>query len=798
MNYNREITLSCAGNRKAASWPAARMLWSEFVDKLRTPIRSAESYAAYMRMPKSTQDELKDVGGFVGGELRGGRRKTINVAGRDLVTLDLDAIPAGAANEVRAKLAAQGFASCVYSTRKHAPERPRLRIVIPLDRTVSAEEYEPIARRLGERLGLAMCDPTTFQAVRMMYWPSVCADGEYIFDLTDAPFVSAGALLESYRDWRNMALWPQVPGAPTATKALAEKQADPTQKSGLVGAWCREYDIYRVMDEIIPGAYEPTAEQGRYTYTGGSTTGGAIIYGEGKWLYSHHGTDPAGGKLVNAWDLARLHLYADRDERAQTGTPANKLPSFLAMAERAKNDPGVQKAMARDRLQAAAEDFGAPISADDTDWAKQLQTTAQGGYAKTIENLLIILRNDPNLRGKVAYDDFKQVMTATGKLPWNTLEEQRPWSDEDDAGLRWYVEKVWQITGEGKLTDALGLIARENAYDELRKYLLTLPKWDGVPRVDRLLVRYLLADDTPYVRAVTRKTLVAAVARAMNAGIKFDTVLTLLGSQGSGKSMLVDILGGAWYSDSIQTFEGKDAAEQLRGVWLMEIPEVDRFANKEASIVKQFITRRDDIYREAYGRRTKSHPRRCVFIATANPDTFLTDESGNRRWWVVRCQATSENRGADMAQLRHDRDQIWAEALGLWQLGESLVLDKELSQEAKQLQEDARIADPWEGEILEFVARKVPSDWDSRTPAQRLVFWADEFGQQRAAQRFDRGAICAAEIWAELLHGDIKHMDQRQARRINGVLRKLDGWNPAHIRTAYGTQRGFVRKTWHL
>ena len=314
----RTLTISVGGSRKSTSWAATGMTWPALCERLRTPIRGKESHDAYMRMPKAEQDALKDIGGFVGGTLRGGRRKAANVIGRDLVTLDLDAIPQDGGDAVRAAVSALGCASAIYSTRKHSPDRPRLRVLLPLDRTVTGEEYEPIARRVAEWLGIEQADPTTFEAWRLMYWPSCSADSEYVYDVNEGEFLRADDVLGTYRDWRDITEWPQVPGQQARQRDAAKKQQDPESKGGVVGAFCRVYDIRRVMDELIPGVYAPTDDPDRYTYTGGSTSGGAIIY-DGKWLYSHHATDPCGGQLVNAWDLARLHLFASQ---RPTGCPA--------------------------------------------------------------------------------------------------------------------------------------------------------------------------------------------------------------------------------------------------------------------------------------------------------------------------------------------------------------------------------------------------------------------------------------------------------------------------------------------
>lgn len=316
LQYDRSITISAGASRRATVWQAQTLLISELWDKLKVPARGTETLAEYMSLKKAQQDDLKDIGGFVGGTLNGPRRKANNVAGRDIIILDLDNIPAGHKDNVLRIVEALGCGYCIYSTRKHQPAAPRLRVLFPLDRTVTADEYEPIARKAAEYIGLEYADPTTFEPSRLMYWPSCCRDSEYVYVVGDKPFLSADGLLAQYADWHDMTLWPALPGQAQFTK-LAVKQGDPEGKNGVVGAFCRTYDIQRAMDELLPGIYEPVDNSpGRYTYLGGSTTGGAVLYDDGKFLYSHHATDPCGGRLVNAFDLVRLHKYGDLDDTA--------------------------------------------------------------------------------------------------------------------------------------------------------------------------------------------------------------------------------------------------------------------------------------------------------------------------------------------------------------------------------------------------------------------------------------------------------------------------------------------------
>ena len=274
MKYDRHLHISTGGSRKTTVWQQSDLMWSEFCEKVSTPQRSPETYEEYMALKKTQQDALKDVGGFVGGTLTGGRRKSGCVEGRDLVTLDLDRIPTSGTDDVLKRVLSLQCAAAVYSTRKHSGYAPRMRVIIPLDRTCTADEYEPIARKLAGMIGIQMTDPTTFEDTRLMYWPSASSDGEFVFQAYDSPFCSASGVLGLYSDWHDVTEWPANPEEGALEKRTLAKQTDPTTKEGPVGAFCRTYGIEEAMDIFIPGMYEPTDKEGRYTYTGGSTTGG--------------------------------------------------------------------------------------------------------------------------------------------------------------------------------------------------------------------------------------------------------------------------------------------------------------------------------------------------------------------------------------------------------------------------------------------------------------------------------------------------------------------------------------------
>lgn len=808
MIHDRQITISAAGSRTAELWPAQQMLWSELVAKLAAPVRGVETLEAYRRMKKARQDQLKDVGGYVGGPLRDQRRKAANVLGRDIVTLDLDNIQPGQTDRVLGIIDGLGCAYCVYSTRKHAPEAPRLRVLIPLDHTAAADEYEPIARKAAEMIGIQMADPTTFQAARLMYWPSCCADSDYVYRYADRGLMSVEGMLGLYADWRDVTQWPQAPGAPAPAR-LAAKQEDPRAKQGLVGAFCRVYDIPSVIEAYLPGIYTPVdGASDRYTYAAGSTTGGAVVYNDGLYLYSHHATDPGGGQLLNAWDLARLHLYGDQDDGAKPGTPTHRLPSYQAMRKRAMDDPAVADLVNQERHAAAAQDFEGlgdgtgGDAAGSTNWMKQLEADGPDSYKRTVRNVTIMLECDPRLAGRIRLDAFADRLMAQCPLPWAHRQERAdlvPWTDTDDAGLRDYTERLLKFRGKDVVEDALALVASQHAYHPVREYLESLV-WDGRPRLDTLLIDYLGAEDCAYTRAVTRKACVAAVARVYQPGIKYDTAIIISGPQGVGKSTVVARLAREWYTDSITNLEGKDAMELIQGRWIIELGELAALNRSELQSVKAAITRQEDQYRAAYARRAEQHPRQCVFWGTTNTLDYLRDPTGNRRFWPVDACAKPPKYRPYLDLTDEVVDQLWAEARAYYQMGEPLVLPEELEAEAERRRGEHTERDDLQGLIEEYLAKPLPDDWYKRTDLSWRLNYLSGVIQVDAEHLVARDRVCAAEVWRECL------MDRRpsppgvESRRINHILERLPGWErtgePQRF-GPYGRQRGFKRVDVH-
>lgn len=793
LKYDGPVQIAVGHSRRTTNWQNNEVLWSELVTRLNQPTRTQETQSEYATMPKARKDEIKDVGGFVGGTLKGPRRKVDAVASRRLLTLDIDSVPMGEDPWVTFDLLFD-CAAVLYSTHSHTPKAPRLRLVIPLSRKVSPDEYAALSRRVAGDIGIDMCDDTTYEVHRLMYWPSASRDAEYRYELNDGPWLNVEEQLKRYTDWKDTTQWPVSSRKAGIMQRLAKKQGDPNEKPGVVGAFCRVYPIESAIELFLPEVYEPCGMEDRYSYIPADSSAGLVIYENGKFAYSHHATDPICGNLCNSFDLVRLHLFGDQDEGVAAGTPVNRRPSYTAMSELALEDATVRQNLAEKRLAEVAATFD---EEEDTEWLSQLSVTAKGKFESTIDNALLILLNDPDLRGKYYYDEFRERPIVCADLPWQPLKHRSSdcWSDSDDSGLRRHLEKKYEIDSAVKIRDAVELAMLKAQRHPVREYLDSL-HWDGVKRADTLFIDYLDAADTAYTREVTRKALIGAVARIMRPGCKHDHILTLIGPQGCRKSSTLARLGKQWFSDSLYTLSGKDAYEQLQGYWLIEMAEMAATRKAELEQIKQFISKQTDSYRAAYARRTQEHPRQCAFFGTTNDDEFLRDPTGGRRFWPV----VVTDKGRELADGLTDEivDQIWAEILVRYHAGETWYLSAQTEALARKVQAEHTELNGKQGLIESYLDILLPIDWDERDLENRLMYLYGGFGhEEEASSTFPRTRVCAIEVWQELFKGDPKAFTLAQAREINGILRQIPGWkshSSCYCGKIYGRQRAFMRE----
>ena len=772
------MKIAYGNSRMEKRWKNNEISWDDFCKRVSTTQTTTETVEEYRKMTKPQQDAVKDVGGFVGGHLRGGRRKTGTVLCRSMLTLDMDHGTPDILDELSLF---HSHEMCVYSTHKHTPEAPRLRLIFPLKRDVSEEEYPALARKVAQEIGMDLFDDTTYQPHRLMYWPSTSSNGEYVFRVMDGDLLDPDAYLGLYDDWRDVSTWPVSSRESEAVKKAAKQQADPLTKTGVVGAFCRAYPIREAIEKFLPDVYAPSAMEGRYDYIPADSSAGVIIIDE-KFAYSFHATDPACGQLLNAFDAVRVHKFPDDDPKK----------SYNAMAEFAVADERVKLRIFEEKRQAAAEDFD---EADPDAWKKQLQYEKKSMELKNnLHNLMLILENDENLKG-IVFNQLADGMEIRGNVPWP--HPAKFWRDADDAQLICYVDAAYGTFSARNYDIAVTKAVDDRSYHPIREFFDTLPDWDGVERVDTLLIDYLGAEDTPYVRAVTRKELCAAYCRVYHPGIKFDSMIVLNGDQGIGKSTLIARLGGEWYSDSLNLSDMNDktAAEKLQGYWIMEIGELAGMRKADLDKVKAFISRQDDKYRASFGRRVTPHPRQCVFFGTTNSQNgYLRDITGNRRYWNVKVPGNGKYKPWDM-----DEDtvkQVWAEVMVYAKAGEKLYLSPELEDYAKEEQRAAMERDDREGLVQEYLDMLLPDTWDSMDVYKRRDYVRDADDPMRPDGSVRRMEVSNMEIWCECFGKAKEDMKPSDSYAISAIMERMDGWSrtgKAKILPIYGRQRIYKR-----
>lgn len=790
LEYDANLSIAIGLSVASKVWKNTKTTWSALVQRLSEPVVTAETYKQFMHATKDEQGKIKDVGGFVGGFLTNGRRDKSNVLYRQLIALDID-------------FSHENFwwdftmlfdcAAVIHSTHKSCPEKPRHRLIIPLDREVSQEEYQAIARKVAGDLNIDLFDPSTFDVNRLMFWPSVSSDMAYYFEYQDGPFLEADYILGLYNDWHDTSEWPTASDSSDVIMQAIKKQEDPESKKGIVGLFCRTYTIQEAIATFLSDVYTPAGED-RYTYINGSTAAGLIIYDD-KFAYSHHGTDPAGGRLCNAFDLVRIHKYGHLDTGKEKDEQSKK--SFKAMEEFAANDKQTKKHIAEEKLAEAkfdfAEDIDLPDDEEDTSWTSELTANTKGEYENSANNLNIIFQNDHFLRNTFKLNTFDNKRYVTKSLPWRKIDSVEPLRDVDYSGVRNYIECIYGIVSSQKVDDALALEIEKKKFHPIINYIKSL-EWDGIPRINTLLIDYFGAEDNAYTRAAIRKMLCAAVARVFQPGIKFDTALILVGPQETYKSTFIKKLGKGWFSDTFTTVQGKESFEQIQGAWLVEIAELSGLKKAEVETIKHYITKCEDSFRPAYGRTIETYKRQCVFFGTTNSKDFLRDPTGNRRFLPVdvRPEFVTKNVAEELTEA--EVDQIWAEAYVLYKAGEPLYMTGEEDIIAKIEQHKHSEQDERKGIIEEYLNTKYPDNWNEMDLYDRRRWLEDPLSQVGTTQK---DFVCVAEIWCECLGKEKNDMSRYNTRDINDILRSLPEWEASTSTknfSIYGKQKYYKRK----
>ena len=774
----RDLAIAYGNNRQAKNWVNKTIRYDDLKERLKVTIRTTESAEEYAKMSRTERDIAKDHGGFVAGVLAGGRRKVETVQSRSMVALDGDRIT----KEFLEKYEAIApYTSCLYTTHSHTEENPRARLVFPLTRDISPEEFVAVSRYLAQMLGIDYFDECSYQPNQLMYWPSSPQNGVFVFKEVDKDWLDPDAILAAHPEWKDPTRLPTSSRESKANQVTKTKVQDPLAKEGTVGLFNRVFfPVSRALTEFLSDVYEPTENENRWHLISSSSMAGVEVI-EDKFIYSHHATDPAYLKLCNAFDIVRTHKFGGLDDKA----------SFKAMCEFAMQQDEVRVMAANERLAEAESDF-----IDDDEWKKKLRYTSKGAVLEnSLYNAKLIMQNDPFLKN-IVFNQLADGLEIKGDVPW-----QHPakfWRDADDAQLICYVDDHYGTFSQRNYDIAVTKVADDRSYHPIRQYFEALPPWDGEKRVDTLFIDYLGADDNEYIRAVCRKTLCAAYMRVYHPGIKFDYLPVFNGAQGIGKSTFISNLGMEWFSDSLtlSDMNDKTAAEKLQGYWIHEIGELAGMKKADLDKVKAFVSRCDDKYRASFGKRVTPHPRQCVFFGTTNSENgYLRDITGNRRFWNVKVSGKSKYKPWDMT--KEVVEQIWAEVILLAKAGEKLYLDPSLESFAQEEQREAMEQDDREGIVREYLDMLLPDAWDDMDMYRRRDYFRDPTDPTRPEGVRKRTEVSNLEIWCECFGKPKEDIKSSDSYAIAAIMKRLKDWEKTDVRKripAYGQQRVYIRK----
>lgn len=480
---------------------------------------------------------------------------------------------------------------------------------------------------------------------------------------------------------------------------------------------------------------------------------------------------PVARTIKARYPAARIIVAGDDDYKTRGNpgsTKANLVAekiSGLAILPKFKTRPEDEKwtdfndLHVNEGIEAVKEQFERLKQNNEKDpWQRRLSTTESGKIIPNMSNTQLILSKDERWSGVISYCEFSYRLMKARKPPTINATTGE-WKDIDTENLRTWLHDTYRMEPKtSEANSAVIVAAHKNKKHPVRDYLNSL-KWDHQTRLNGLLSNYFGTTDSQYTQLVSVKWMLGAVARIMQVPVKVDSVLILEGPQGLGKSTSLDILGGKWYSDTHFALGDKEGYQQLQGVWICELAELDSFNKAESTKAKQFFASKIDRFRVPYGRFPQDFPRQSVFAGTTNQDSYLKDSTGNRRYWPVYCEKI------DMDALTRDRDQLWAEAVHFYNQGEIWwPSDAEIPLFEKE-QEKRFDPDPWQT-IIE--------DWLNIVPQ-----------------------IAMYEITsAEILEGAIKmqpHLMQRYHQMRIGSILKILGWEKKRVRRNGSLQNVYIR-----
>lgn len=802
-----QLKIATGQSRKSKKWKNIELSWEELLERLKSPTVTQETEAEYHKLSKAQKAEIKDVGGFVGGWLKKGQRKAGHVEVRSLLTLDVDNASAELLDSLDLIFSWLGAA---YSTHSHTADNPRYRLLFPLSREVSADEYQAIGRHIASQIGMAQFDPTSFQPERLMYWPSHARGADYVVETFGQDVINADEVLAEYPDWTDASYWPLHPNESEAHVASDKQLENPLDKTGWIGAFCRAYSVSEAIQAFLSDTYTQGSKADRFSYVDGSTSDGLVVYDD-LYAYSHHGTDPISGRAVNAFDLVRIHRFGELDSDREDIKPTNR-KSYKEMLKLLQADQATLTKLGEMAMENAQDDFADLDEADDervsenTEKGPNFRFTEHGTLKNDPYNLEQILIYSAEFKDKLGFNEFTGTFEKLESMPWD-VQFESAWTDADTSQFKSYINNKYQVLfGDDRIYDSLVVVSKRKAFNPVKDYIRS-EEWDGIPRVGDVFKDYLGAQDNSYVKEVTELWFAAAVSRIYNPGCKFDNVPVLEGAQGIGKSTLIAKLGGEWFTDSLQKLDGnKDDLQILGQSWLVELGELASMNRTNLEQAKGFISRTSDLYRPAYGRLAINQKRHVVFIGTTNSSEFLKDATGNRRWYPISCNSSDRVKSVFDGSLDENVGQLWAEAYDLYttryKYGNALVMSNENEKLANEARQAAEAPDVTKDLVIDYLNTPKPKNWHEMTLQEQQEFYEDStgnsiFSDHKPEDLVLQDFVSSREIY-DVVYGTYElkipgktSQANSEIRKLGLVLNNLQGWEQDVRRIKGKLARGY-------
>lgn len=637
---------------------------------------------------------------------------------RNIHSLSVAVLEGDHVNEDNLRLIAEvleGLRYIVYSTHSHAPpDDQALRIVLDLSRPVLAKEWRRFWKALVDRLGLPT-DPACKDESRLYFLPTAPEGAEILFETGEGEPIDVDRILATAAQSpssTSVDCEGAEPAAPAVVPTLPQEGVvDLTVLRDVLAARRLRYARqtsdeakirHALLDALLRG--EPLAEPGNRDNSVHRLAGLVA------WALPTD-TLPAAVQEIFRPSITKMNC---EPEGVQWW-----LRKAVTEWERANERRAEQDKIQKERQQAILDRLNAvrgrvrdidivipelEENPEDPDaWKGLLMPKEYGGkviegaYASNDYNVAIILSYDPRVKG-IRYNEVAKTIEAKGIFEGSTQ------ATLDTAFNVWLQREYGINLGPSLIGNLLLYVAREDAYNPIAEYLRGIT-WDGTPRIDSLLQTYFRAvGDEGYLRGVSAKWPISAVARGLNPGAKVDTMIVLEGRQGARKTSALEVLAGEWYGCVDMNLRDKDTLLAVARAWIMELSELASLKKSEVEIMKGFFSRRSDLFRPPYGRVVEDHPRHCVFAGTTNEDIYLIDETGNRRFWPVKVG------DVDLEALKRDRDQLWAEAVARYDAGEKWHFDDDEQKVADTVTEERTATSPSLAIVQDWWLSKLPQD----------------------------------------------------------------------------------------